>query len=207
MVNLLELPAELLNNALSYLQADALVAFGRTSSQAHKFINIANSTLWKNTFLNTYDNPLLWSTRVPALPKRADQAAKPGDDWDYFFHLRQRTIISRLVTGHELNMKDDYTEAIRTILSIIETARTRGCSLNLDVLADLSERGQRNLDRIIHARQMEVLSRIPSVSPLLRVTSDDCLVCVSNCLCGQIAGSLRRGSILSANESEALIAH
>jgi hypothetical protein len=193
MVNLLELPAELLNNALSYLQADALVAFGRTSSQAHKFINIANSTLWKSTFLNTYDNPLPWSTGVHTLPNRADQAAKPVDGWDYFFHLRQRTIITRLITGQELNMKDDHTEAVRTILSIIETARTSGCSLNLHVLADLSERGQKNIDRIIHARQMEVLRQIPPVSPLSRVIGDDSLVCVLNCLLWSNSGLPLKG--------------
>lgn len=190
MVNILELPAELLNNALSYLQADALVAFGRTSSHAHKFINTANSTLWKHIFLNTYDNPPLWTNRALALLQTADQAAKPVDDRDYFFHLRQRTSIRRLITGQELSMKDDHTEAIQTILSIIETAKTGPCSLNLDVLADLSERGQRNLDRIIHARQMQVLSRMPSVSPRSRVVSDDCPLCLWNCHYDKTAGSL-----------------
>lgn len=172
-ISLLGLPGELLNNILSYLQADALLTFGQTCSEAHRFINAnGNSTLWKHTFLNTYDAPISWSTTAgaPAVPNKADRDARPEDQWDYYSHLRQRTMIVRLIKGEEVDLKDDHSEAVRTILSIIDTARPRSgpempSSLNLDVLANLG--GQRNLDRIILARQMEPLGQIPSVSPLV----------------------------------------
>ena len=174
---LLSLPAELLNNALSYLEAFDLVAFGQTCTQAHKFITPNNSTLWRRTFLNSYDDPdNLWPTQLPTRRKANLHIA---DDWDWFSQLRQRTITARTITANEpIDVKLDLSETIDILLNMIDTAKTkpnaaeieRGVepqvddrrSLNLKILANLSDRGQRNLDRIIHARQIEVLTQIPS---------------------------------------------
>jgi hypothetical protein len=155
-ISVLDLPAELLTNVLSYLQADALLAFGHSCTDAHKFINAkVNPTLWKRTFLNTYD-PLPCS----GLNTTLQVDAKAVNEYDYFSLLRQRTVIVRRITAEgELGSKDDHTGAISTLLSIIETANPKPNpgtppSLNLDVLAKLD--GRPNLERIIHARQMDV---------------------------------------------------
>lgn len=174
---LLSLPAELLNNALSYLEATDLVAFGQTCTHAHKFIRPDNSTLWRHTFLNSYDDPdTLWSTQVPTRRKANQHNA---DDWDWFSQLRERAINTRIITSQEpIDVNRDLTATVDILLNIVDTAKAkpnaaeieRGDesqvddrrSLNLKILADLSDRGQRNLDRIIHARQIEVLTNIPA---------------------------------------------
>lgn len=175
--DLLNLPAELLNNALSYLEADDVIAFSRTCSRAHKFVTPDNSTLWRQVFLNSYDNPdRRWSAELPTARKANQDVV---DNWDWFFRLRQRMTVVRLITAEKLiNVTADYTEVVQILLNMIETAKTRPSpadiargiepqiddrrSLNIDVLTELSDRRHNNLDRIIHARQMDLLAHIPS---------------------------------------------
>lgn len=114
-----------------------------------------------------------WEAQVASVRnKDAEQ------NWDWYSRLAQRKTVSRLIESVRLiPFTDDYTSVRQTILDMIETAKprltpteiARGVrpqmddrrSLNLNVLADFSVSGRKNLERIIHSRQMQALSERP----------------------------------------------
>ena len=179
------------SQVFSFLEAADVVAYGLTCSKAHRLIipSEERNTLWKGVFLNSYDDP---AHSREALPETARKPYKDLDkEWDWYARLRERKGITRLINSDKpVSFKEDYTEAVRILLDIIETAKTgptkaelaRGIrrqiddrqSRNLDVLAQLSYSGRRNLERIIHARHLETLIDVQPRSygrPVTRSTS------------------------------------
>jgi hypothetical protein len=85
MSELIDLPSEVLNNVLSFLDASDIALFGCTCRQARDLTNPTNQLLWKNAFLRVYDDPAESLARYPK--SFQDNASSP----DWYAELRSRT--------------------------------------------------------------------------------------------------------------------
>ena len=83
---LVDLPQEVLGSILSFLEPRDVVRFGRTCQRALGFINPSNQLLWRDTFLQIFDNPnIAWAAYPPSCqPKRLD--------WDWYEELKSRSV-------------------------------------------------------------------------------------------------------------------
>jgi hypothetical protein len=142
--------------------------------KARSHVAPTNQSLWKRIFLNTYDHPRHgWSALSPSARHKDVE-----ENWDWYSRLQQRKTFTCLINSDQLiPITGDYTEAIQVLLEMMETAKprltpaeiARGIrpqiddrrSLNLDILTQISHRGRRNLELLIHSRQMAALSAVP----------------------------------------------
>jgi hypothetical protein len=160
--NLLDLPAELLGNVLSFLAPVDIVNFGRSCRCASTFIDPSNQILWHCAFLQLFDEPAdAWSL-LPA----SYQAPKAS--WDWYVELQKRLEALHAIKKRwpDYDMEPDAAQShLDALLSIIDTAKfgptkadiAKGklsesdavVSLNLQILGDMQE-FEIGLDKLIH---------------------------------------------------------
>jgi hypothetical protein len=85
MPNLIDLPSEVLENVLSFLDASDTALFGCTCRQARDLTNPTNQLLWRHAFLRVYDDPAESLMRYPK--SFQDNVLSP----DWYAELRSRT--------------------------------------------------------------------------------------------------------------------
>lgn len=115
----LNLPSELLCQALSYLLPDDLARLGTTCKAAQYFIQGDNTALWKQIFLNVFDPP----RHHPLLGDR-DSPIKP--EFDGFAELKARYAAKALVLdqGKKEIESESYPRAIEVLLDVLDTTCT-----------------------------------------------------------------------------------
>ncbi len=157
---LVDLPQEILGNIVSFLHPRDIVRLGRTCRRAYAFLSPSNQVLWRNAFLQIFDDPEeAWSKLPPSYHP-------PREDWNWHTILRQR--LRALAALYRRWPHDDDAECAeqhrKAILDIVDTAKfaptqaelAQGkvpqiddrSSLNLDMLAGLQQQ-YHGLDRLI----------------------------------------------------------
>lgn len=150
--NLIDLPQEILGNIVSFLKPKDIISVGRTCQRAHSFIGRSNQILWRNAFLQIFDDPEEVWAKLPS------SCSAPRTDWDWLQVLERRLrALAALYRRWPRDEDAELAEQHRTaILDIIDTAKyapsqsdiAQGklphvddrSSLNVQLLADIPER-------------------------------------------------------------------
>ncbi|KAL1608199.1 hypothetical protein SLS60_003138 [Paraconiothyrium brasiliense] len=150
-----ELAPELLELILSYLRPQELVRFGATCRRAHDFINSTNQLLWKETFLQVFDDPKhVWGALVPTA--RAHNQPREAL-WDWHRELVRRAEAYNLVVEADRDtLAPEIDNVAATLLDIQYTASCASTdetdspvSLNIIYLNRLVQRAP-DFDSIVH---------------------------------------------------------
>jgi hypothetical protein len=127
--DLLNLPTELLDNVLSFLDPYELARFGQSCKSAAAAAAAAavapeNQVLWRYAFLKLFDDPVeAWSVMLPTA--RAANALTEAE-WDWFLRLRNRCVtLKTLTTTDEMYRQSNLHRSTDVLVEIMETALYR----------------------------------------------------------------------------------
>jgi hypothetical protein len=113
------LPQEILGNVVSFLDPKDIVTFGRTCRAAQTFISPSNQILWRNAFLQVFDDP------EDAWSKSPKSCVPSRDQWHWFDVLKHRllalaALYRRFPAQDEAELSEQHRLAL---LDIIDTAK------------------------------------------------------------------------------------
>lgn len=116
---LTDLPQEILGNIVSFLDPKDIVSLGQTCRGAYTFISPSNQILWRNAFLQIFDDPEeAWSKLPPSYAVERQQ-------WDWYTVLKRRfAALAALYSRWPIEDEAEVSEQHRlALLSIIDTAK------------------------------------------------------------------------------------
>ena len=121
---LLSLPTELLENVLAFLDPYDVVTFGQVCHYAATFISPFNHTVWRNTFLQMFDDPnKAWSALLPTA--RSENAPKEAA-WNWYSKTHERcTALTTMTTTSKVYRSQNLELTTNALVDIIETAYSR----------------------------------------------------------------------------------
>lgn len=164
MIDLLDLPQEILANILSFLNPHSLARFGQSCKTAHSIVDPGNQLLWRSAYLHVFDDPGDASSMMPG---GADRPG-PHEQWSWHDELSRR--FSALAAVHSskwCGLNSNAGTHVSALLNILDTAKftptaqdlargktaredDRTISLNLQLLAKLVADERDGLESLIH---------------------------------------------------------
>jgi hypothetical protein len=118
---LLNLPPELLEHILSFLDPYELVAFGLVCKYTATIISPSNQPLWRHAFLHIFDDPYkAWSA---LLPSARSANAINETSWNWHSKTRERCMALKAVTTtNKVYRRQNLDLTTNALVDIIETA-------------------------------------------------------------------------------------
>jgi F-box-like len=118
---LLNLPPELLEHILSFLDPYDLVAFGLVCKYTAAVISPSNQPVWRHAFLHLFDDPSkAWSALLPSA--RSANAANEAS-WNWHSKVRERcTALKAVTTTNKVYRRQNLDLTTNALVDIIETA-------------------------------------------------------------------------------------
>jgi hypothetical protein len=118
---LLNLPPELLEHILSFLDPYGLVAFGLVCKYTAAVISPSNQPVWRHAFLHLFDDPSkAWSALLPSA--RSANAANEAL-WNWHSKTRERcTALKAVTTTSKVYRRQNLDLTTNALVDIIETA-------------------------------------------------------------------------------------
>jgi hypothetical protein len=118
---LLNLPPELLEHILSFLDPYDLVAFGLVCKYTAAVISPSNQPVWRHAFLHLFDDPSkAWSALLPSA--RSANAANEAS-WNWHSKIRERcTALKAVTTTNKVYRRQNLDLTTDALVDIIETA-------------------------------------------------------------------------------------
>ena len=174
---LLSLPPELLEQVCSFLDPYDLVTFGKVCHYAATVISPSNHTVWRNAFLQLFDDPnKAWSA---FLPTARDENAAREAAWDWHLKTRERCTALKAISTHDSAYRRRNLDLTTSaLIDIIETAsnhplkgvgsgkttadKERRQSISISTLQEAFSRN-RDAERAIHDWEVDLTAQyIPS---------------------------------------------
>ena len=157
---LIDLPQEILSNVVSFLHPRDIARLGRTCQRAHAFLSPSNQVLWRNAFLQVFDDPEEAWSKLPSSYKA------PREGWDWYRVLTTRlqalgALYRRWPEDGDAKSAEQHRLAILDIIDTAQFAPSEAeiaqgkrpqvddrSSLNLQLLAPVQQQ-YHGLDRLI----------------------------------------------------------
>ncbi|KAF2754305.1 hypothetical protein EJ05DRAFT_514304 [Pseudovirgaria hyperparasitica] len=122
--SVLELPAELIHEILTYLSPGEISNFGLSCKQARGHLDRGNKSLWRRVFLNVFENPQrAWQGLTPTA--RANNKQRE-EEWDWYGELERRLEARRIILDDDVTIelkRDRFEDVMHALLDILETGR------------------------------------------------------------------------------------
>ncbi|KAL9107277.1 MAG: hypothetical protein Q9227_007819 [Pyrenula ochraceoflavens] len=118
---LFSLPDEILGNVLRYCPFSTLASFSLSCKRASIFLAPENQALWREAYLNLFDEPL-----KPSLPGCVAAKTPSLGDYGWYSNLRDRCLAGRLALSQDpgsIRCNALHTErCVAALLDIVDTA-------------------------------------------------------------------------------------
>lgn len=119
---LLQLPVELLDAILSFLDPYELIAFAVTSKLAYSFASPSNQILWRSAFLHLFDDPTQAWAELPPTARKANAAIEAS--WDWYIQLSVRCSALKTLSAKDEDWRRTHIgKSYDVLVNIIESSR------------------------------------------------------------------------------------